>query len=70
MHEVAIFEPIGEADLADPAWLRADAWARSVVGTPYGVLEPVTAVARSGRAPDPLDQRVMARLLGTGEANP
>jgi hypothetical protein len=45
---------------------RADAWARSVAGTPYGGTEPVRSTERSGGAPEPLDRRVMAKLLEKG----
>lgn len=48
------------------AWARADAWARSVAGTPYGGTEPVRSTERSGGAPEPLDRRVMAKLLEKG----
>jgi hypothetical protein len=53
-----------EAALAPLAFVKADAWARSAIGTPYGVTEPVRDTPRSGAVPDLLDPRRMAELLG------
>jgi hypothetical protein len=47
------------------AFARADAWARSAKGTPYGGANPVAEVKDQSLAPEPLDPRVMARLHGT-----
>ena len=48
---------------ADLAYDRADAWARSAKGTPYGSTTPTVEVIDESRIPDVLDPRIMARLL-------
>ena len=55
--------PEKEKAEAEAARIRADAWARSVPGTPYGVTEPVLEKPRSGKPPEPLDQRRLAQIL-------
>jgi hypothetical protein len=45
---------------------RAEAWARSVPGTPYGVTEAVLVVHNKNATPAPLDQRVLARMNSNG----
>lgn len=50
------------------AFAKADAWARSAIGTPYGGTEVVPDAPRSGAVPDVLDSRRMAELHGRGGA--
>lgn len=48
----------------EEAEARAQAWALSPPGTPYGGTEAVPAAPRSGAVPLALDQRVIARMRG------
>jgi hypothetical protein len=59
-----------EADALEATFARqrADAWARSAKGTPYGATTPTVEVIDASKVPDALDPRVMARLLNTTEA--
>jgi hypothetical protein len=47
---------------ARAAYKRADAWARSAKGTPYGVTEPVRVTEPIGKPPAPLDPKAMAKF--------